>query len=300
LLGRFIQSLRGGGESTSARKAHARSIHVEEVYQIERPFKIQKKDTTTISVSDKDAKRILMLHDDVLVVTMTIASHTMHRILVDNGSSAEIRYWTVIQQMGIAQDRIKPFDSPLVVSTGEQVQTMGIISLPITCGTSPRDSTIMVDFLVVDRPSTYNVIIGQPALNKLKAITSTYHLMMKFPTKNEIGELKGNQVVARKCYNIYLKKIMGSGFLPVSVVSSTQEVEIKGEPAESLEEVVVEDGKILKIRSQLDPMIREGIIDLHENMEAFAWTHEDMPIIYLENIVHCLNTSPEASPVKRK
>jgi hypothetical protein len=98
--------------------------------------------------------------------------------------------------MGITQDRIKPFGSPLVGFTEEQVQTMGLISLPITCRTSPMDSTVMVDFLVVDRPSTYNVIIGRPGLNKLKAITSTYHLMMKFPTKNGIGELKGDQVVA--------------------------------------------------------------------------------------------------------
>jgi hypothetical protein len=38
---------------------------------------------------------------------------------------------------------------------------------------------------------------------------------------------------------------MGPGFLLVSVVNNTQEVEIKGEPAEALEEVVVGDGKIL-------------------------------------------------------
>jgi hypothetical protein len=76
---------------------------------------------------------------------------------------------------------------------------MGIISLPITCEMSTRDSTVTVDFLVVDRPSAYNVINGRPTFNKLKAITSTYHLMIKFPTKNGIRELKGNHVVVRKC-----------------------------------------------------------------------------------------------------
>jgi hypothetical protein len=242
-----------------------------------------------------------MPHDDALVLTMTIANHTIHRIPVDNRSSTEIIYWLMVLQMEIAQDKIKPLGSLLVGFIGEHVQTMGIISLPIMCRTSPRDSTIMVDFLVVNRPSAYNVIIGRPALNKLKAITSTYHLMMKFPTKNGIGELKGNQIVVRKCYNISLKKVMGPGFLPVSVVNSTQEVEIKGEPAKALEEVIIGDGKILKIGSQLDLGIREGIIDfLRENMEAFAWTHEDMLGIDPENIVHCLNTSLEASQVKQK
>jgi hypothetical protein len=67
-----------------------------------------------------------MPHDDALVVTMTVANHTIHMILVDNGSSAEIIYWSVVQQMGIPRDRIKPFGLPLVGFTGEQVQTMGV------------------------------------------------------------------------------------------------------------------------------------------------------------------------------
>jgi hypothetical protein len=59
--------------------------------------------------------------------------------------------------------------------------------------------------------------------------------------------------------------------------------------------------KILKIRSQLDPNIREGIIGfLRKNLDSFAWTHEDMPGIDPENIVNYLNTNPEASPVKQK
>jgi hypothetical protein len=293
--------LAGGGESTSARKAHARSIHIEEVYQVGRPCKVQKRDIETISFSNEDANGVSMPHDDALVVTMIVANHAIHQILVDNGNSAEIIYWSVIQQMGISRDRIKPFGSPLVGFTGEQVQTMGVISLPITYGTSPRDSTIMVDFLVIDQPFAYNAIIGCPALNKLRAITSTYHLMMKFPTKNGIGELKGNQAVVRRCYNISLKRVINSEFLPVSVVSSTNEAEIKGKPAETLEEIVVGNGKILKIGSQLDPDIQEGIIDfLRKNIDSFAWTHEDMPGIDPENIIHCLNTSPEASPVKQK
>jgi hypothetical protein len=182
--------LAGGGESTSARKAHARSVHIEEVYQVDRPWKVQKTSTETISFYDKDAKGVSMPHDDALVVTMIVANHTIHRTLVDNGSSAEIIYWSVIQQMGISRDRVKPFGSPLVGFMGEQVQTMGVILLPITCGISPRDSTVIVDFLVIDRLSTYNAIIGWPALNKLKAVILTYHLTMKSQPKAELESLK--------------------------------------------------------------------------------------------------------------
>ena len=62
-----------------------------------------------------------MPHDNALVVTLTVANHTIHRIQVDNGNFADILYWPVFQQMGIDRDRIKPFCSPLVGFGGEQV-----------------------------------------------------------------------------------------------------------------------------------------------------------------------------------
>jgi hypothetical protein len=45
------------------------------------------------------------------------------------------------------------------------------------------------------------------ALNELRAITSTSHLKMKFPTEQGVGEVKGDQWVARQYYNITLKDV---------------------------------------------------------------------------------------------
>ena len=53
---------------------------------------------------------------------------------------------------------------------------------------------------MVDCSSAYNAILGQPTLNSWKAMTSTYHLMIKFPTDYGVGELQGNQVAAQECY----------------------------------------------------------------------------------------------------
>ena len=133
-------------------------------------------------------------------------------------------------------------------------------------------SIVMVDFFVVDRPSTYNAIIGRPALNKLRAATSTYHLMMKFPTEEEVVEVKGYQVTARRYYNISMKKVLDPTTLTVASVS-----EAKGEPAEPLEEVVIGEGKVLQIRTCLTHEIQEGLMDYFRgNIEVFAWSHEDM------------------------
>ena len=286
----------GGGESNSARKAYARSMQSEEVYSLHRPSKAARTESVMLSFSEEDAREVAMPHDDALVVTLTMANHVIHRILVDNGSSADILYWSVFQQMGIDRDRIKPFGSLLVGFGGEQVYPIGIISLPLTAGTIPKVSTVMVDFLVVVRPSAYNAIIDRPELNKLRAATSTYHLMMKFPIEEGVGEVKGDQLAASRCYNISMKKISDPTTLPMASVT-----EVKGEPAEPLEEVIVGEGRVLQIGTCLTQEIREGLVDfLLRNLEVFVWSHEYMPGISSEVIVHFLNVDPDIKPVKQK
>ena len=60
----------------------------------------------------------------------------------------------------------------------------------------------MVEFLVVDTQSAYNVILGRPSLYKFKAMISVYHHMMKFPYKNEVGIMRGEQKATRSCYKV--------------------------------------------------------------------------------------------------
>ena len=60
---------------------------------------------------------------------------------------------------------------------------LGVITLPITVGDYPQQITKDVTFLVVDCSSVYNAILGHPTLNSWKVVTSTYHLMIKFPTE---------------------------------------------------------------------------------------------------------------------
>ena len=77
---------------------------------------------------------------------------------------------------------------------------LGAVTLSVTIGDYPEQITKDVTFLVVDCLSAYNVILGRSILNSWKAVTSTYHLMIKFPTDYREGELCGNQVAVRECY----------------------------------------------------------------------------------------------------
>ena len=150
-----------------------------------------------MSFNEANARGVKQPHNDPLVIMLNIEGFNTKRILVDNDSFADIIYLPAFQQLKLNPKRLHPFDSPLVSFSGDMVYPKGIVMLTITVGTYPRQLTCQLDFLVVYCPSSYNVIIGRPTLNKWKVVTSTYCLKVKFPTDNGIGEVKGDQVLAR-------------------------------------------------------------------------------------------------------
>ena len=128
------------------------------------------------------------------------------------------------------------------------------MTLTITVGTHPRQLTHQLDFLVVDYPSSYNVIIGRPTLNRWKAATSTYCLKVKFPTDNGVGEVKGDQVLARE----YYQAILAAKENHIWVIEEKEVNEM-----EALETVILAKGKTTKttrIGTTLSPRMRTRLI----------------------------------------
>ncbi|XP_075674820.1 uncharacterized protein LOC142644014 [Castanea sativa] len=149
-------------------------------------------DNPNIGFSEEDARRLHHPHDDALVINIRARDYNMHRVLVDNGSSTDILYYPAFQQMGIIRERLIPTNAPLVSFGGIRVYPLGVVTLSVTVGDYPQQITKDVVFLVVDCSSAYNAILGRPTLNAWKAVTSTYHLMVKFPTEYGGGELRAN------------------------------------------------------------------------------------------------------------
>ena len=63
------------------------------------------------------------------------------------------------------------------------------MKLVVTLGEPPRMVTVMIDFLVVRCPSTFNRVLGGPLLKALKAMTSIHCVIMKFLTTAGIGQV---------------------------------------------------------------------------------------------------------------
>ena len=66
------------------------------------------------------------------------------------------------------------------------VRPLGSVSLQLSMGTYPKRVAEMTLFEVVDRVFNYNVIFGRPGLNRFKAISSTLHNRVKFPTPHGV------------------------------------------------------------------------------------------------------------------
>jgi hypothetical protein len=67
------------------------------VYSVQKPPKLTKCETQIIGFSDDDYAGVSLPHTDTLVLTLAIANHMIHRILIDTGSSTDILYKTAFE-----------------------------------------------------------------------------------------------------------------------------------------------------------------------------------------------------------
>ena len=99
----------GGGESSSARKAHPRSIRSVEVGEIQAVSKLPRLNTS-ITFSNSYLEGCQHPHDDPLAI---VANKTVHRVLINNGSSADIIFASTFDKMGIGREKLEPVNTHL-------------------------------------------------------------------------------------------------------------------------------------------------------------------------------------------
>ena len=257
---------------------------------------------TSITFSDSDLEGCQHPHDDPLVIRAVVANKKIHRVLIDNGSSADIIFASAFDKIGIGREKLEPVSTHLRGFFGEKVLLVGSIQLVLTLGNPPCQATTTARFLVVDAPSAYNMLLGRPSLNAIKAIPSAYHLVIKFPTISGVGMVRGDQRVARECYSASMKhKAVDNIYL--DELEMRDEVLTRPEPSEELEPVQLDDDPehLAYISSQLMEELKGPLNQfLRQNKDVFAWKHADMGGIDPTVITHRLNVSPSFKLVKQK
>ncbi|XP_016177806.1 uncharacterized protein LOC107620104 [Arachis ipaensis] len=185
-------------------------------------------------------------------------------------------------------------------------------------GDTPLSQTIDIQYLIVDCPSPYNIILGRPALNMFRAVVSTLHLCVKFQAQDgKIATLYSDRQQARQCYNASLKNIgtRQKNQQEVKAIHSTNEVltlaeldpredtqerpqladELQKVPLTSKPEQFTYIGRAFQGQEQL-----ELINVLQDNADLFAWTPTNMPGIDPNIICHKLTIDRTIRPIAQK
>ena len=149
----------------------------------------------TLSFLEEDKIGTTQAHDDALLITLRIGDYDVKRVMVDGGSAAEVMYPDLYKGLNLKLEDLTPYSSSLMSFDGKLVIPKGMIRLPIQ--TSPE--IVEVNFIVVDTYSPYTAIVGRPWLHTLGAVASSLHQKVKFPSGDQVLEIRGCQSTARQC-----------------------------------------------------------------------------------------------------
>ncbi|XP_058189244.1 uncharacterized protein LOC131306832 [Rhododendron vialii] len=259
----------------------------------------------TITFTERDLEFVHTPHSDALVVTVQIGVHDVKRILIDQGSSAEVMYYDLFKKLDLPESALQPAEVPLIGFNGTPVWPLGRIFLPVVASSK----TLTVEFIVVNVPSLYNAILGRAWLHDMQAIASTYHQVVRFIGSNGRQEdLRGDQVASKKCYISAVHNSAKAKQVQWVEVPDMAVIDDVGQRAEDkTEEDLIplplnEDGsRFFLIASSLSDDDREETFRyLKDNIEVFAWTPNEMPGVDPDFICHSLNVRKDAKPVVQK
>jgi hypothetical protein len=115
-----------------------------------------------ITFLEEDVRLQGFPHNDALVIEANIASWTLGKFLVDNGSSADIIFVDAYDKMGLSRDLLQPPpDTPLYGFDGRLIHAVGKVLLPVSFGTVLNARTEYLSFDVVEMYYPYNGILGK-------------------------------------------------------------------------------------------------------------------------------------------
>ncbi|GJW34971.1 reverse transcriptase domain-containing protein, partial [Tanacetum coccineum] len=159
----------------------------------------------TQSFSPNPKISFLSLGDDEgaegpLIIEAEIGGHQVHRMCVDGGSSFKVLYEHCFNRLRPEiRSQMVPATTSLIGFSGDIKWPLGQITLLVKVGDDEHSASTWMNFMVVRSTSPYNGIIGRPGLQKMKAVPSTTHGMIKFPVMGGTLTLRSSKIIPIEC-----------------------------------------------------------------------------------------------------
>ena len=97
-------------------------------------------------------------------------------------------YPDLFKGLGLKREDLIKHTSPLVRFDGKVVIPEGQIFLLVIMG----GKEVSVTFTIVSSFSPYTAILGRPWIHSMRAVPSTLHVKIKFPTERGVIVIKGD------------------------------------------------------------------------------------------------------------
>jgi hypothetical protein len=171
-----------------------------------------------ITFTEEDFKLKSMNHNDAMVIEVNIDGWIIGKILVDNGSLADILFLKTFEKMNLSQHMLHPPDYPLQGFGGKPIKPVGKVSLLVSFGDLDNARIETLTFDVVDIYHPYLVIFRRGFMNKFDAVIRQQFLCMKIPAPKGVIIVFGDQQEARN-----IEKGHTSGQADVYQLKTTEE-----------------------------------------------------------------------------
>jgi hypothetical protein len=165
--------------------------------EVEGPITRTKWSHGPITFNEDDINLVSFPHTDAMVITLHIDKWDFTRVLVDNGSQAEILFLSAYEQMGFDRKQLKEASRPLYGFGGRRTEPVGSISLLISFDSLHDARTKYITFDVVEMNYPYNAIFRRGLLNTFKSALHSLYLYLKVPAAPGVISIHGSQKDAR-------------------------------------------------------------------------------------------------------
>ncbi|XP_068503841.1 uncharacterized protein [Phaseolus vulgaris] len=196
--------LSGGECTTSQSRKYARGVMAGEAQESDQNPK------PDLIFTKADLQDVIPHDNDPVVISVVTVGRKVHHVLVDQGSSADVMFWSTFNKLQLSPDQLRPYDGCLYGFVGDRVEVPGHLELRTTFTDCTTSYIVNISYLVVNAPSTYNILLGRPVLNRIGAIASSRYMKMKLPSlEGTMITTKSDQKEAKRCYKNNLKTKKG-------------------------------------------------------------------------------------------